>query len=929
MTQIIKSGFILLIFVLGISLSPSSWAQGIVETSSLPKDTVNLGYGSQPAWMVTGSVSQVKGEELKKNFTPDAGNTLYGRLLGLGVSQGNGEPGLQSPTLRIRGINTFGTGNDILVLVDGYELPIGQLVPEEIETITVLKDASATAIYGSKGANGVLLVTTKRGHSGPLKVEFSVQHGVNRATDLPKFLGSYDYARLYNEGQVNDGVLPGDVQYSQEAMDAYRTGNSPYLYPDVNWYSEVLRKIAPSSNYNLNFSGGTSAVKYFVMANMVDIGGLYKKTEDLSDFSIDSKYQRFNFRTNVDIQLSNRLTAHLTLGGTIDDKSNPAANNTSSIFNSLSMLPPNSFPVYNPNRTYGGSTLYSNPYGDLLETGMYTSNGRIFQGSFGLTEQLDMITKGLSMSANISFNNTFTSLSNKSRKYASFSLSPGEGSELIYTKIGEPTSLSGNEGQSDQWRSTTLRAYLNYARNFGVNAFDAAVLFNSSDQSFGVGGLPYVDQGVFGRFTFANNQKYIGEVSFGYNATDNFPKKSRWGLFPAVSLGWIASNEDFLSGSSVVNYLKVRGSYGLTGNDQIGGDRWMFRQNYVGQGSYQFGTTNTNFGTIGEGTIASGDVTWEKQTQFNIGMEATVYKNLELSFDIFQQERYDILATPARVVPSFIGVSLPELNVGKTNNKGFEAMVRYNSDQESDLRYFVQMNAWYSINKIIDNSEPFEVEDYLYRTGRPIGQRFLLESVGFFADQADIANSPRQIFAEVQPGDIKYKDQNNDGVIDQSDYYPSGRNGSFTGSLQAGFEYKGFDLEMMFQGIGNRDVYLEGSYFYAFQNNAKISEIAINRWTPSTASTADYPRLSAGNNQNNFLPSTFWLRNGNFIKLRSLELGYTLSGSLTERLGVKQARVFLNGTNLFSLDKMDFTDPETMSGHPPVRTISLGAKINL
>jgi hypothetical protein len=310
-------------------------------------------------------------------------------------------------------------------------------------------------------------------------------------------------------------------------------------------------------------------------------------------------------------------------------------------------------------------------------------------------------------------------------------------------------------------------------------------------------------------------------------------------------------------------------------------------------------------------------------------LEATVFKNVDLSFDIFQQERYDILATPARAVPGFIGASLPELNVGKTNNKGFEGMVRFNSDQGSDFKYFVQLNAWYSINKIIDNSEPFEVWDYLYRSGRPIGQRFLLESVGFFADQADIDNSPRHIFAEVQPGDLKYKDQNGDGVIDQSDYYPLGRNGNVTGALHTGFNYKGFDLELLFQGSANRDVYLSGSYFYAFQNNAQISEIAINRWTPSTASTADYPRLSAENNQNNYLPSTFWLRNGNFLKLRSLELGYTLSGSLTDRLGINNARVFMNGTNLFSLDKMDFTDPESTYGYPPVRTISIGARLHL
>lgn len=915
---------IILIFILSVFLVDLSWAQD-ADTVKSKQEIINIGYGAQPEWMVSGAVSCVKGNELQKNFTPDLGNTLYGRLPGLDVSQGNGEPGLQSPTLRIRGTGTFGTGDNILVLVDGYELPFGTMVPDEIESVTVLKDAAATAIYGSKGANGVMLVTTKRGKAGPLNINFSVQHGISSPTHLPKFLGSYDYAILYNEALVNDGK---PELYSAADLEAYKTGSDPYFHPDVNWYNELLRKSVPTSSYNLNFNGGTKMVKYFVLLNMLSSSGLYKKTEDLTDFSVNSKYRRINYRSNVDIQLSNRLSAHLTLSGTIEDKSNPVNNTTESIFNSMALIPPNTFPVFNPNGTYGATTLYSNLYGDILETGMYTSNGRVFQGSFGLTEQLDMITKGLSVSARVSFNNTFTSLSTKSRDYVSFSIAKDTIGETIYTKIGDNTSLSGSEGQSDQWRSTTFQTVLNYARDFGENNVDAVMLFSSSDYSLGVGGLPYVSKGLYGRVTFANKQKYIGEFSFGYNGTDNFPTGSRWGFFPAASLGWIVSNENFLKDGNIVSYLKIRGSYGLTGNDNIGGTRYMYNENFGGQGNYYFGTANTAAGSVGESQIANPDVTWEKQKQLNIGLEATLWKKIDLSLDIFQQDRYDILAQPERIVPSFTGANLPDLNVGKVNNKGFEAMIRYNSDKSNSFHYYIQLNVWKSKNKIIYNSEPAQIYDYLYRTGHSISQPFLLEAIGLFEDQTDIDNSPRQIFSKVQPGDLKYKDQNGDNIIDQYDLYPIGRTGQITGGLSGGLQFKGFDFAVFIQGVTNRNVYVTGTYFEAFQNNGKVSEIALGRWTPSTASSADYPRLSSENNLNNFQPSSFWQRDGSFIKLRSIELGYTLSENLVKRIKINTARVYLNGTDLFSLDHMDFTDPETIYGYPPVRTFSLGVRLN-
>jgi TonB-linked SusC/RagA family outer membrane protein len=929
-------GRIILIFILSLFIIVLVKAQTEGQDTVKKQEPVrNIAYGKQPAWMVSGAISEVSGSELQKTFTSNLGNALFGRLPGLTVMQGGGEPGLQSPTLKIRGSCTFGTGTGILVIVDGFETSYENMVAEEVETITLLKDASATAIYGSKGANGVLLVTTKRGDTGPLKVSFSTQQGFSSPTRLPKFLGSYDYASLYNEARVNDG-LPG--LYTQADLDAYKDGSDPYFHPDVNWYDQLLRKSVPTSNYDLNFSGGTGTVRYFVLLNMLNSQGLYKKTGDLSDNSINSTYKRYNFRSNVDINLSNDLSVALTLGGYVEEKANPAANNTSTIFDNMANIPPNAFPVYNPNGNYGSNLLYSNPWGDLLETGFYTSKGRTYQVTLKFTEKLDFITKGLSLSGLVSFNNSFTGFSNKSREYLRSSIAKDALGNTIYTKIGQNTSLTGSEGESNQWRSFAIQSFLNYNRSFGSTTLDGVMMFNSSDYAFSGGGVPNRDKGLFGRYTVTNSEKYVGEFSFGYNGSEAFPKGGRWGFFPAGSLGWVVSKEDFLKGNNILSYLKIRGSYGLTGNDNIGAARrYMWLEDFIYMSNYYFGTSNSLINTIGEGQIADSSITWEKQKQMNIGFEATLFNHIDVTLDIFSQNRYDILASPYLTLPQFLGISnvgfgsvFPQSNVGKVSNKGFEAMVRYRSDKMKDLQYFVQADIWYAKNKIEYNAEALQLYDYLYTTGRPIGQPFLLEAIGFFADQADINASPVQNYiTAVKPGDIKYKDQNDDGIIDENDYYPLGKPSmpTLTGSLHGGLKYKGFDLDILFQGVTGNTVTLSGNYYYAFQNNGKVSEIALGRWTSSTASTATYPRLSSSNNLNNFRSSSFWQRDGSFIKVRSVELGYSLPESIIEKIRLSNARVFINGTNLISWDHMDFIDPETRRGYPSVRSYSLGARI--
>lgn len=886
---------------------------------------VNVAYGQQPAWMVTGSVASIGNTELKKTFNTNLGNMLYGRLPGLTVQAGSSENGVNTPSMLIRGVGTFGNaGTKILVLVDGVESPFVQLIPEEIESVTVLKDAAATALYGSRAANGVMLITTKKGVAGPLRIGFGIQYGVNQARPLPKNVNAYDYASLYNEALINDGQ---PARYTDADLEAYRTGSDPYFHPDVNWYDQILRKSAPQSAYNLTFNGGNETVRYFVVLNAITSQGLLIKAGDRNEESTNSKFQRYNFRTNVDIDLNKSLTASIKLGGTVEDKANPAGNTTAGLFGLAAAIPANAFPVFLPDGTFGGNALYANPLGNILETGSYTSNGRALQGSLKLTQKLDFITPGLSVSGLVAMNTNFNSYSNKTKGYERFSISRDGAGDTVITRFGQKSSLTGNESVSDQWRNYAVQGFLNYDRSFGIHTISAMLMGNQDSYTIPGVGLPFKHVNAGARVTYTHSSRYIGEVNMSYMGSENFPKGSRFGFFPAVSAGWIASNEAFLENNTTITFLKLRASFGLVGNDIIGGRRFMFEKIYTSGGSVFFGAPT---GSIFEGAPSNPDVTWEKDSKMNIGIDANFADRLTFSLDVFRNNRKHILVQPFISIPQYLGIELPYLNQGKTENKGLEAVIGYHSAADASVKWVVEANAAYAKNKITYNAEGVLKDTYLYRTGQAVGQPFGLEAIGFFSDANDIANSPHQVFAPVQPGDIKYKDQNGDNIIDQNDMYPVGNTylPTLTYGLHGNLQIKGFDLDVFFQGVSGSTVNL-GNHFFAFQNNATAPEMARGRWTPATAASATYPRLSSINNLNNYRYSTFWQRKGDYLKLRTLELGYSFPESTLEKAKMRLARIFINGNNLFSIDDIEGDlDPETLTiGYPALRTLSAGFRI--
>ena len=670
----------------------------------LQNDINRVAYGIQPKWMTTGAVSSVKGNELK-SFVPNIANMLNGQIPGLVVQQWGCEPGADSPAMNARGVNTYGSGTGLFIVIDGFqstEAYFQQLTPQEIESITLLKDASATAIYGSKGANGVLLITTKRGTSDKIKINFSIQSGFQQPLRLPEFLGAYDYATLYNEALVNDGKSPF---YTPMDLEAYKTGNDPIFHPDVDWYGTILRKAAPITNYNFTASGSNEYFRYFVLLNVLDDRSLYRKAGNVSDFSKNGTYTRYNFRTNIDVKLSKRLQGAVTLGGTIEDKTNPGTSeNTSGMFDLMSSIAPNAFPVYVSTGMYGGNSMYSNPLGDLMQTGYTSYNGRSLQAIFQLKGDLGFITPGLSVSGAVGFNTYFKSYSKKSRQYARYSVDRDNADEIIYTTYGQNTSLAGDESSSSQWRDYSLQASLNYNRTFNeLHNIDAIYLGSYNDYVVTGTDLSYKNIAMGGRVTYSYDKRYIGEFSFGYNGTENFPKGHRFGFFPAGSLGWILSNEAFLKGNPILNYLKLRASYGIVGNDNIGGIRYMFDQYYDGYG-YHLGNSNNVQDGLVQGKLANPDVTWEKEKKFNVGFEATLVNKIDVSFDYFIQKRSNILSQPYRTVPDYLGISRPDINIGKVGNKGLETSIRYNGIGKKDLTYFVETSLWYAKNKVVYNA---------------------------------------------------------------------------------------------------------------------------------------------------------------------------------------------------------------------------------
>ncbi|RAI97593.1 TonB-linked SusC/RagA family outer membrane protein [Chitinophaga skermanii] len=930
------------LFAIAFLVGTQAKAQS-VKDSTKNKDAqqvIDLGLRSEKAWRSTASTYTITGDELARTTAGNLLNTLQGRIPGLTVSTGSGEPGYDNPTFYVRGQSSWNiAGNRLLILLDGYPVElnaIGALSPYEVETVTLMKDAAATAIYGLESGAGVLSIRTKKGtQSSKIQISANGRYGILTPIELPKVMNAYDYTRLYNQALQNDN-LP--IKFANPEL--YKSKNDPY-HPNVDWYDELLKKTSTIQDYNVTFRGGSDKARYFVLMSYTNFEGLYKNATAIDkDFGTNAKYTKLNLRANADIQLSKNLSIGVNLSGVTEDKNTPNGFTAATVFNNLLRVPSAAFAVKNPNGTWGNSAVYNfNPVQLLQQNGIYNSHTRNLQTAFNVTERLDALVPGLALVGGVSFNNQYVGTYQKAFTVQSFELLKNAQDEPILDQAGNPTyrvlgasSQSISDGGNQHWNRTAVQVGLTYERSFGKHTFSG--IAQARRQNFNHDGQVYQvrSQGLLGAVTYDYNSTYIVDLSASYNGSADYAAGQRYGLFPAIGLGWIVTNERFLKDNAAIDFLKVRASYGITGNMNEDA-RFLFEQWGVTSGSYILGTNNASRGGRTEGALPNSGFTWEEKKSFNFGFDMKLWKKINVTADVFSERRTGIL-DQINGIPAYTGFAFQRVNTGEVSNKGFELGVTF-KDKIQSFEYYAGVTAAFARNKIERRSDIPMPHDYLYQRGYRIGQMRGLQNDGFY-QQADFdANGNllpgvvKSSYGVVKPGDLKFKDQDGNGIVNMFDVVPINyaKLPEMTWGFNLGFKYKGFDFDAFIQAVTNRTVsLLDDAYDYThpFVNNNNITIFSNNAWTPETATTATSPRLSTLNNDNNNVQSDFWMRNGNFLKVRSLELGYTLPhrGFLRK---IDLIRVFVIGNNLISWDKLDNMEAERMSmGYPLMKSVSFG-----
>ncbi|WP_276504895.1 SusC/RagA family TonB-linked outer membrane protein [Terrimonas pollutisoli] len=906
---------------------------------------VDLGFKRERQWRSTGATYTLSGNELTKMFTGNLLNTLQGRIPGLTVVTGSGEPGYDFPTLYVRGQTSWNIGgNQLVILLDGFRVELNALSafsPYEIESVTLLKDASATAMFGLQGGAGVLSIRTRKGKiASKNEVVFSAKYGISSPVQLPRVMVAYDYTTLYNQALVNDGFSP---KYPNP--DLYKAVNDPF-HPNVDWYKELLNNTSYIQNYNLLFRGGNQTARYFVMLDYMNNNGLYKNARAINkDFGTNATYHKFNLRANADIDLTKTLLVSANVSGIIEDRNTPSGFPAWQLFNNLMTIPAAAFPIKNPNGTWGNSSVYNfNPVELLQQGGIYRAHTRTLQTGVMLRQKLDIITPGLNLTGGLSFNNQYGGYYSTSYSVRSYEIVKNAqdmpvrdaDSNIVYRTIGNDAPLSTGDGGTSHWNRNTLELGFDYNRSFGKHTFSGTLLGRRESYLHDGQYYPVRVQGLSTDVTYDYAQKYIVDISGAYMGSADFAAGNRYGFFPAVGIGWVASNEHFLKGNKVVDYLKFRASYGSGGNINEG-FRFLYEEQAGGANGWIVGSNNSFQGGMATSQLANPNATWELKKSFNLGFDIRLWKTLSASVDVFSEKRTGIYEIPSASVPAFTGFNLPWVNSGVVRNKGFEAVLNYDN-KAGDFKYHISGSAAFARNKIIDRSETAQPFDRLYTKGFAINQEKGLAFDGFYQQSDFDANGnlkagvPASSFANIKPGDLKYKDLDGNGIINWYDMQAFGYSNvpEITLGLNIGFAWEGFDLSAFTQGVLHRTVnLLAGAYNYThpFVNNNNITVFSNNSWTPATAATATTPRLSTLSNPNNDQSSDFWLRSGDFIKLRSLELGYTFSKKgFLQKIG--SIRLFANGTNLFVFNKIDGLEPENLSmNYPLTKVVNFGFNI--
>jgi TonB-linked SusC/RagA family outer membrane protein len=942
----------------------------VLEDESIAmEEVVVVGYGAQKKESVVGAISQVSNKDLLSTPSANVSQALSGKVTGLVTVQTSGAPGADDMSLYIRGRASFAGDNQPLIMVDGVEREFSQIAPDDIESISVLKDASATAVYGVRGANGVVLITTRRGKEAKPVVSLTANWQWSSPTRSDTYLNSYESVKLLEEALANDGLpsqySASDIEMFGKSVKGQLSGVDAMLYPNVDWYDTVLRNSAPAQRYNVNVQGGTKRLRYYVSAEYYDQQGLFKNfSTDQYGNKSNQSYNRIGFRANLDFLMTKDLTFSVNFGTRFEERRGPNSNEAfdgsySEVFYELNHTPGWLFPVsYNlssddgTTRTlYGGTSQYQNNIvGRLANGGFYRATNTINETNFIVNYNMDWLTKGLSAKGMVSFdydayyNRKFTTDSNRALTagFATYQLLNTSDPNSIdsYNKFNSDNELAYAGNDQTTTYKLYMEAQLNYARKFGVNDVTAMLLYNQNDYRY-QSELARRYQGLVGRVTYGYDDRYLAEVNFGYNGSENFRKGKRFGFFPAFSLGWRISNEEFMKDTEEwLNNLKIRASYGEVGNDQylVGGvrQRFLYEESWNQlSNDYYFGTTGKT--GIYEAYYPNYDVTWERAHKFDVGLDFGLFNGLLTgTIDYFYEKRNNIL-TSYQTIPQWVGVNVRAGNLGETKNSGYEIELHHTNLIGKEFRYNVGLSFSHASNEIVNMDEPALKTAYRKQEGHPINQYFGLVCDGFLT-QADIDNGYTSSYGTVQAGDLKYRDMNGDGFIDDRDEtfigYSDIPENNY--SLTLGANYKGWNFSIMFQGVDHVSRYYDAEAMYEFVNGGKVKEHHLQRWNPSETeaynlANAKYPLLHYDANGNhNHQQNSFFLKNGSFIRLKNIELGYSLPAAWIKRLTLTECRLFVNASNLITWDHLDsLVDPESSGSnkYPIMKTVNFGVNL--
>lgn len=934
------------------------------------EEVVVVGYGSQKKESVVGAISTL---DVTKLTVPGSSisNALAGQLSGIVAMSRSGEPGKNSAAdFYIRGVSSFKGTSTPLVLVDGIERDLDLVDTDDIASFSILKDASASAVYGVRGANGVILITTKKGSVGKPQVNVRTEFGFTQPTKRPQMLGSAEWAELYNEAY-------GSQYYSPEDIEKYRTNADPDLYPNVDWFDALFDDMAANQRVNLNITGGSDIVKYYVSGAFYNESSIYKNAGNIYGYNPSIRYNKFNFRANVDLNLTKSTVVNFNLANIYEKSFGPGYGDTDAdIWSYTFMTSPNAFPVqYSDGKLSGPSSdSGNNPWNMLAHSGYREQFWNSAQSLIGVTQDIGELWKPLKgLTANIKFSwDAWNTTLQRRSKIESFYHARGraEDGSLIYDRNDEGIWIPVHTGDENLsfliGRSGTMTRYLEgsltYNRVFNeIHRVGALLLYNqkihtNTQAGSGDDALPYKNQGLAARATYAFKDTYFAEVNLGYNGSENFARGHRFGFFPAVAVGWMMSNEKwFQPATKVIDMLKLKASYGKVGNDDIGGQRrWVYESTIVNSGSWNYGSDGNQGGTgIRIGEVENLNASWEEALKINAGIEFSLFNKIRVQADYFREERSGIFLQRAGL-PAIVGVStLPYVNIGKTLNQGFDATVEYTHQVNKDLMLTARGNFTFNRNELLNNDEPDWEYKYQNRIGKPFGsggslQPFGLVAIGLFESQEEIDNSPVQNFGEYRVGDIKYQDINGDGQIDSQDQIAIGYTNlpEITYGFGGTAQYKNWDFNIFFQGVARTSFFLNGSSIRTPFSSGNMERAAINEdiygnvWmstnTPEQNANVTYPRLSMGSGgagaSNNSQASTWWLRDGSFLRLKSVEIGYSLPKSLLQKSFIKSLRFYAAGNNLLQFSPFKLWDPEKGStdgsGYPLNRMFSIGFNAN-